>query len=467
MNSPVLLILAVLLVPVGGVFAAIDASLATISPARVEDLVRADRGGARRLSRIVVDRPRYVNLVVLLRLACEITATVLLAAALSDWLSTGWALVLTAVVMVLVDYMVIGVGPRTLGRQHAYSIALAAALPLQAIGSLLGPVSRLLILIGNAITPGKGFRNGPFASEVELREVVDMAQQSGVVDSDERRMIQSVFELGDTAARAVMVPRTEMVWIEADKTAAQAMSLAVRSGHSRIPVIGENVDDIVGVVYLKDLVPYADRGKKVRVREVMRPPVFVPDSKPLDALLDEMQRRRIHMALLVDEYGGIAGLVTIEDVLEEIVGEIADEYDTDEIAPIEELSGGKYRVSARLPVEDLGELFGTVIDEEDVDTVGGLLAHALGRVPLPGSKVVAHGLQLRGEGGADARGRVRVHTVVVKRAPEKSDSGKSETDAADSVTADTTDEHPPVRKGDSKHKGRNGFNGYEDGDSDD
>ncbi|WP_280268468.1 hemolysin family protein [Nocardia wallacei] len=467
MNSPVLLILAVLLVPVGGVFAAIDASLATISPARVEDLVRADRGGARRLSRIVVDRPRYVNLVVLLRLACEITATVLLAAALSDWLSTGWALVLTAVVMVLVDYMVIGVGPRTLGRQHAYSIALGAALPLQAIGSLLGPVSRLLILIGNAITPGKGFRNGPFASEVELREVVDMAQQSGVVDSDERRMIQSVFELGDTAARAVMVPRTEMVWIEADKTAAQAMSLAVRSGHSRIPVIGENVDDIVGVVYLKDLVPYADRGKKVRVREVMRPPVFVPDSKPLDALLDEMQRRRIHMALLVDEYGGIAGLVTIEDVLEEIVGEIADEYDTDEIAPIEELSGGKYRVSARLPVEDLGELFGTVIDEEDVDTVGGLLAHALGRVPLPGSKVVAHGLQLRGEGGADARGRVRVHTVVVKRAPEKSDSGKSETDAADSVTADTTDEHPPVRKGDSKHKGRNGFNGYEDGDSDD
>ncbi|RDI54184.1 hemolysin family protein [Nocardia mexicana] len=467
MNSLVLLILAVLLVPVGGVFAAVDASLATISPARVEDLVRADRGGARRLSRIVVDRPRYVNLVVLLRLACEITATVLLAAALSDWLSTGWALVLTAVVMVLVDYMVIGVGPRTLGRQHAYSIALGAALPLQAIGSLLGPVSRLLILIGNAITPGKGFRNGPFASEVELREVVDMAQQSGVVDSDERRMIQSVFELGDTAARAVMVPRTEMVWIEEDKTAAQAMSLAVRSGHSRIPVIGENVDDIVGVVYLKDLVPYADRGKKVRVREVMRPPVFVPDSKPLDALLDEMQRRRIHMALLVDEYGGIAGLVTIEDVLEEIVGEIADEYDTDEIAPVEELGGGKYRVSARLSVEDLGELFGMAIDEEDVDTVGGLLAHALGRVPLPGSKVVAHGLQLRGEGGADARGRVRVHTVVVKRAPDKSDTEKSEAEGGKPVTAETTDEHPPTATAGSKRKGRNGFAEYEDGESDD
>ncbi|WP_024803374.1 hemolysin family protein [Nocardia sp. BMG51109] len=443
MNSLVLLLVAILLVPVGGVFAAIDAALATISPARVEDLVRADRGGARRLARIVVDRPRYVNLMVLLRLVCEISATVLLAAALTDWLSTGRALLLTAVVMVLVDYVVIGVGPRTLGRQHAYSISLGAALPLQAIGSLLGPVSRLLILIGNAITPGKGFRNGPFASEVELREVVDMAQQSGVVDSEERRMIQSVFELGETAARAVMVPRTEMVWIESEKTAAQAMSLAVRSGHSRIPVIGENVDDIVGVVYLKDLVPYADRGKKVRVGEVMRPPVFVPDSKPLDALLDEMQRRRIHMALLVDEYGGIAGLVTIEDVLEEIVGEIADEYDTDEIAPVEDLGSEKYRVSARLPVEDLGELFGLDIEEEDVDTVGGLLAHALGRVPLPGSKIVVHGLQLRGEGGADARGRVRVHTVVVKRAPEKT-----------------------AEKVEANNKSHNGFAGHKDGEGD-
>ncbi|MEU6560398.1 hemolysin family protein [Nocardia nova] len=416
MNSLIPLLLAILLVPVGGVFAAIDAALMTVSPARVEDMVRADRPGARRLARLAVDRPRYVNLMVLLRLVCEIAATVLLVAALSEVLSWGWALAVTAVVMVVVDYVVIGVGPRTLGRQHAYSIALAAALPVQAIGALLGPVSRLLIMIGNAITPGRGFRNGPFASEVELREIVDMAQQSGVVDSEERRMIQSVFELGDTAARAVMVPRTEMVWIEVDKTVAQAMSLAVRSGHSRIPVIGENVDDILGVVYLKDLVPYADRGRAVQVRAVMRPAVFVPDSKPLDALLDEMQRRRNHMALLVDEYGGIAGLVTIEDVLEEIVGEIADEYDTDETAPVEDLGEGLYRVSARLPVEDLGELFGLVIEDEDVDTVGGMLAHALGRVPLPGSEAVVHGLLLRGEGGGDTRGRVRVHTVLARRA---------------------------------------------------
>ncbi|MEV0294149.1 hemolysin family protein [Nocardia sp. NPDC050710] len=459
MNSLTLIVLACLLVPVGGMFAAIDAALNTVSPARLDDMVRAERPGAVRLRRIVADRPRYVNLMVLLRILCEISATVLLAAALIAIWDDDWALLVTAIVMVLVDYVVIGVGPRTLGRQHAYSIALSSSLPLQFIGMVLGPVSRLLILIGNAITPGKGFRNGPFASEIELREVVEMASERGVVADDERRMIQSVFELGDTAARAVMVPRTEMVWIEADKTAAQAMSLAVRSGHSRIPVVGENVDDILGVVYLKDLVPYTDRSRKVRVRDVMRPAVFMPDSKPLDDLLDEMQRRRNHMALLVDEYGGIAGLVTIEDVLEEIVGEIADEYDTDETPPVENLGDGRFRVSARLSVEDLGELYGLVIEDEDVDTVGGLLAHELGRVPLPGSKVAAYGLVLRGEGGADARGRMRVNTVVVRRAPEKNTAEKSNGDKP-------TGEKNGKRKGNGSDR-ETPDDRHEDGDTDD
>jgi CBS domain containing-hemolysin-like protein len=420
-SSVALIVLAVLLVPIGGVFAAIDSALNTISPARIEDLVRAERPGAQRLERVVDERARYVNLMVLLRLAAEITATVLLAAALLDLLTPAWALTVAAVVMVLVDYLVIGVGPRTLGRQHAYTIALVAALPVQVIGTLVEPLTRLLILIGNAITPGRGFRHGPFASEIELRELVDMAQERGVVADDERRMIQSVFELGDTPARAVMVPRTEMVWIESTKTAEQAASLAVRSGNSRIPVIGENADDVLGVVFLRDLVAHtfnSDHGRGVKVADVMRPAVFVPDSKPLDALLAEMQRDRNHMALLVDEYGGIAGLVTIEDVLEEIVGEIADEYDVDETPPIEDLGDNQYRVSARLSIEDLAELFEIEIEEEDVDTVGGLLGHALGRVPLPGAEVVSHGLLLRGEGGPETRGRVRVHTVLVSKAQE-------------------------------------------------
>jgi CBS domain containing-hemolysin-like protein len=292
---------------------------------------------------------------------------------------------------------------------------------LQAISVLLTPISRLLILLGNALTPGRGFQNGPFASEIELREVVDLAQQRGVVAAGERKMIQSVFELGDTPAREVMVPRTEMVWIEGDKSAAQATSLAIRSGHSRMPVIGEDVDDIVGVVYLKDLVRRTyysvAAARDITVAEVMRPAVFIPDSKPLDDLLSEMQRDRVHMALLVDEYGATAGLVTIEDVLEEIVGEIADEYDTDEVAPVEDLGDKVFRVSPRLPIEDVGELYDIEFEDDlDVDTVGGLLALELGRVPLPGSEVVSHGLRLRAESGSDHRGRVRVGTVLIKPA---------------------------------------------------
>ena len=421
------LIGAIALIGFGGLFAAIDAAISTVSIARVEEMTRDERPGAVRLARVINERPRYINLVVLLRIACEITATALLVDFLYERLGLDWGLIAAAAIMVVISFVLIGVGPRTLGRQHAYSIALGAALPLQAISVLLTPISRLLVLIGNAVTPGRGFRNGPFASEIELREVVDLAQQSGVVADDERRMIQSVFELGDTPAREVMVPRTEMVWIENDKTAGQATSLAVRSGHSRIPVIGENVDDVVGVVYLKDLVErtyYSNNGgRDTEVSAVMRSPVFVPDSKPLDALLREMQRDRNHMALLVDEYGAIAGLVTIEDVLEEIVGEIADEYDTDEVAPVEELGDHRYRVSTRLPIEDLGELYDREFDEDlDVDTVGGLLALELGRVPLPGAEVTWEGLQLRAEGGRDHRGRVRIGTVLVSpAAPEPED----------------------------------------------
>ncbi len=419
-GSLAMIVNAIVLVPLGGLFTALDAALSTVSRAQVAEHVRNDRPGAARLLRVVSDRPRYVNLLVLLRLACEISATVLVAVAATRSLPLPAAIAAAAGVMLVISYVAIGAGPRTLGRQHSYRIALAAAAPLQVIGTLLGPLSRFLILVGNAITPGRGFSQGPFASEVELRELVDMAQEEGVVADDERRMIQSVFDLGDTIAREVMVPRTDMVWIEHEKTMRQAMSLAVRSGHSRIPVIGESPDDVLGIVFLKDLVQRSftlrdsDRGEAVA--ELMRPAVFVPDSKRLDELLHEMQLGRNHMTILVDEYGGVAGLVTIEDVLEEIVGEIADEYDTDERAPVEYLDDGVVRVSARLPVEDLGELFGCELPAGDVESVGGLLGQALGRVPLPGSEVTAHGLLLRAEAGPEIRGRVRVGTVVVRRA---------------------------------------------------
>ena len=219
-----------------------------------------------------------------------------------------------------------------------------------------------------------------------------------------------------------------MVWIEENKTLRQALHLADRSGLSRIPVIGEDVDDVLGVVYIKDLIARAlalDPGERgPSLGEVMRAPVFVPESKNIDALLREMQRDRNHFAIVVDEYGGTAGIVTIEDLLEEIVGEITDEYDADTPAPIEPLADGAVRVSARLPVEDLGEVFDVELPDEDVETVGGLLAQLLGRVPLPGSEATINGLLLHGEYGEDRRGRPRVQTLLVRRiAADADDSG--------------------------------------------
>jgi CBS domain containing-hemolysin-like protein len=233
-------------------------------------------------------------------------------------------------------------------------------------------------------------------------------------------MIHSVFELGDTIAREVMVPRTDVVWIERTKSVRQALALALRSGFSRIPVIGENVDDVVGVVYLKDLVRRSQNlgeGRGPRVEELMRPPAFVPESKPVDELLRDMQARRIHIAIVVDEYGGFAGLVTIEDILEEIVGEIADEHDTVQRPPVEHLEDGAVRVTARLPVEDLAELLDVELPrDDDVETVGGLLARELGLVPIEGSAAEVAGLRLVAESTGGRRNRI--DTLLVTRLPD-------------------------------------------------
>ncbi|HEX6354272.1 hemolysin family protein [Actinophytocola sp.] len=429
-GSAGLLVIAVLLVIAAGVFACADAAISAVSRARVDGLVRGGRTGAKQLLAVVSERPRHINLLLLLRLGCELAATVLVTVAFMSLIdSNAVAGLVAALSMIVVSYVLVGVGPRTLGRQHPYSVGLIAAGPVRALGTVLGPLSRLLIVVGNAITPGRGFREGPFSSEVELRELVDMAQESGVVDAGEREMIHSVFELRGTIAREVMVPRTEMVWIEQAKSARQALALSLRTGYTRLPVIGESVDEIVGVVNLKDLVkatmdsPRNGQREPHSVGEVMTEATFVPDSKRLDDLLREMQLSRNHMAIAVDEYGGTAGLLTIEDILEEIVGEITDESDTDDRPPVEHLDDGTVRVSSRLPVEDLGELFGVELDDTDVETVGGLLAQQLGRVPLPGTEAEIAGLNMRAEGGKDGRGRMRITSVVVRGMPAAENEG--------------------------------------------
>ncbi len=392
MSDGVLLVLAGVLVVLAGLLACVEAALARVS--------RVPNGSA--LAQIAADPPRYLNLLLLLRLAAELGATAIVAVV------TG-SILLAAVVMTVVSYVGVGVGPRTVGVQHAEQVASASAGLVVGLARVFGPLPRLLILLGNAITPGRGLPGGPFANEAELRDLVDLAEERQVIEEGERDMIHSVFELGDTIVREVMVPRPDIVFIERGKAARQALSLALRSGFSRIPVVGDGTDDVVGIAYLKDLVR---RDQDLRVDEVMRGPAFVPDSKPVDELLREMQREQTHMAIVVDEYGGTAGLVTIEDILEEIVGEIADEYDREQPA-VETVDDRTVRVTARLPVDEVNEMYGVSLPTEDVETVGGLMASALGRVPIPGASVTLEGLTFTAESPKGRRNRIG--TVLIHR----------------------------------------------------
>jgi len=408
------IVVAAVFVVLAGVLAGLDAALSRVSRVRVEELVGEKRPGALRLQKVMADPPRSLNLLLLLRVLLELSATGVVVAYTMDRIDGALAVVVAVGVMTVVNYVFVGVAPRTLGRQHAERIALAGSGLALLLTRLFGPLPQLLILLGNALTPGKGFREGPFSSEAELRDLVDLAQERGVVERSERDMINSVFELGDTIVREVMVPRTDIVSIEGGKTVRQALNLLLRSGFSRIPVVGENADDVLGVAYLKDLVrkERAEGGALLKVEEVMRQPVFVPESKPVDDLLRDMQAELGHIAIVVDEYGGTAGLVTMEDVLEEIVGEIQDEYDR-EAPPVEQVDEDTRRITARLSVEDLEELYDVELPHEDVETVGGLLAMLLGRVPIPGATVETGGLVLVAESAKGRRNRIG--TVLVRR----------------------------------------------------
>ena len=413
-------LIAIALIVVSGLLIAAETAMTRVSKTRIDELRKEGNGNEKRaelLLGVLQDRARYVNVLFLLSTIATITSITLIsyvavrALTSGDGWSTWIALVVVIAALVVVAYIGLGVAPRTLGRQHAERIALIAARPTRFLATILGPITTLLIVIGNALTPGKGFREGPFDTAAELREMVDLAGADDLIEDAERKMIHSVFDLGDTFAREVMVPRTEMVFIERNKSLRQAISLSLRSGFSRIPVIGENADDIVGVIYLKDMVrrtfEHHEAEREDTVDSLMRATSFVPDSKPADELLKDMQAARVHVAIVVDEYGGTAGLVTIEDILEEIVGEIADEYDT--AAPeVTQVDDDRYRVLSRMNLDDFAELTQMEINAEDdgVDTVLGLMAKRLGRVPIPGAEVVENGWSLVAERGAGRRNRI-------------------------------------------------------------
>ncbi|MBS2961951.1 HlyC/CorC family transporter [Actinocrinis puniceicyclus] len=458
-----LLVGAAVSVLVAGLAAGVEAALARISRVRAAELLDRGEPGAARLVRLTADPARYVNLVLLIRVVGEMAAAVMVTMVCAHrWGLTFGTGALSVAIMAVVSYVAIGVTPRTLGRQHAPRIAVAGAAVLLPLGRILGPLPQALIVLGNALTPGKGFREGPFATEAELRALVDIAEQNSEIEAAERRMVHSVFELGDTLVKEVMVPRTDMLFIERGKTLRQALSLALRSGFSRIPVTGQDADDVVGIVYLKDLVrrmhESGEDGDAMDepVESVMRAPTYVPDSKHADELLRDMQAQRIHLAIVIDEYGGTAGLVTIEDILEEIVGEIADEYDqgralVEWLAEPGDLDRGA-RVSARLGLDELGELFHRDLEDEDVETVGGLLGKRLGKVPIPGATVRIDGLTFTAE-STEGRRR-RIGTVLVQAVARSQDEG-AETASGGTGARDTGEQGGQGGQGtDARSKGQ-------------
>lgn len=399
---------ALLAIVIAALLEAVDAALQSISPNRAERMVAEGQRGAAAVKEITEDPAPEITTATFIRVVCEVAAIVLVVLVVVDnFEPLDIRLALSITVMGLVFFIAWGVAPRTLGRQNAERVARASARLLSVLSTILWPIVQLLIWIGNAITPGHGYADGPFSPEAEK-----IAEAS----AGEREMINSVFELGETLVREVMVPRTDVVYLGREKTLRQGMSLALRSGFSRIPVTGDDLDDVLGIVYLKDMMrrvydnPEAE--KRETVETVMRPAHFTPDSKPAGALMREMQVSRHHMVIVIDEFGGTAGLATIEDVVEEIVGEITDEYDAEpDLA--EQTSSGLWRISARMPVDDVGDLFGLELDDEDVETVGGLLAKELNMVPIPGSQVVWNGLEITAE-KATAR-RHQIDTVLVRR----------------------------------------------------
>lgn len=422
-----LLIGAVLLVAFGGLMAAIDAAFGVTSRVDLEEM-GAEGRNARQLARIADDPDAHVNAVAFIRVLSETTAAVLVTVAFSNLFdNTWWAMLAAAVLMTGITFVLVGASPRSFGRHHADRMLRACAPVVRGVRIILGPLAQGLVVLGNRVTPGAG--RSTFSSEEQLLSMVDEAASNDLIEEDDRDLIHSVFDFTDQFVRAVMVPRTEMVTVDATATTSEAMALFLNRGVSRMPVVDDEADDVVGVLYLKDLVQFAFRDESAwrtaSIRPISRPATFVPESMRAETLLQQMKRDAVHVCLVIDEHGGISGLVTLEDLIEELVGEIADEYDQVS-AEIVDLGEGRYRVSARLPLEDVGDLFGLELEDEDVDSIGGLLGKALGQVPQPGAAAVMNGLLLTG-GASRGRGR-GIATVFVEKAPEAPDEGEADDD---------------------------------------
>jgi CBS domain containing-hemolysin-like protein len=388
-------------------------------------LVRAlrmteEQPGAERVVTLMRDPVRTINISALLVLVFEVTAAAIAAVLAVRHIDNGFAVAAAVFVAACLLFVGAEVTPRTLALQRTERVALRTARWVSLAATLLTPVASVLVRIGDLIAPGGRLATGPFVTADELREMIDVAESDEVIEQSERAMLRGVFDLGETVVREIMVPRPDMVVVSDEQTLEEVVDVVLSAGHSRVPVYSGDRDRIAGLIYAKDLLLRLHSGPDDEPwTSLLRTPHFVPELASVDQLLRDLQTQQVHLAIVVDEYGGIAGLVTIEDILEEIVGEIVDEYDLEEPL-VEALSDDTWRVDARFPVEELNELLGTDLPAEEWDSVGGLFIGALGRVPDEAEQVKVEPVRLTAQ---RVEGR-RILTVLVERvepAEESSD----------------------------------------------
>lgn len=420
MNDTLTIVLIVALLIVAALLAVAETAIARVPRVKAMHLEQEGRKGAARLVRIVGDPAPFLNVVLLMTVLAHVTATIL-AADLALDRAGGAGVAIAIVAMTTAIFVFAELVPRTFSVQHLDRAALVMARPVFVLGRVLSPLGRLLVLFSNAVMaplPGRGLPKGPFATEEEIRNLIDVAEEEEEIEEEERELITSIFEFGDTVVREVMVPRPDMIAIRSDASLNEALSKIIEAGYSRIPMYEGDTDNIIGILYAKDLLKRVHEGKNdMRLHPLGRAPMFVPEQKKVSELLREMQQQHNHMGIVIDEYGGTAGLVTIEDLIEEIVGEIVDEYDVEEPL-VEPVDDNTIRVDAKMPIDEVNELLSVNLPHDEWDTVGGLVFGLTGRVPVQGEVVVYDSLEFKTE---RVTGR-RIQKVLITKLPAQAET---------------------------------------------
>lgn len=395
-----------------GLLAAAETALTRMSKHRASSLLEDGRRGSKAVVKIVDTPEKFISPLLLIVLFSHLTMSTIVGL-LIEPLFGAWGVVVAIVLELAVIFIFSELGPKNYALKNSDKVALAVAPFVLSLTSFppIRMLTRGLVSIGNVLLPGR-IDDVPMTSEHELLAFADAALDDDVIERDEREMIHSIVEFGDTIVREVMKPRTDMITIGADKSIEEAMDLAISAGFSRIPVIRESKDDIAGVVYAKDLMRALRDGKReAPVASVVRPARFSPESKRVSELMREMQTQKFHLCIVLDEYGGTAGLVTLEDLIEELVGEIVDEYDVEE-AQVQKLPNGDVVVTATMLIDELNELLDVEWPSEDWDSVGGLLFNKLGHVAHEGETIEYSHHLFRAERVKGRRiGRVRITRV--------------------------------------------------------